>query len=65
MPSKLSELLDELRAVFTGRNSFLDAILPPILFLLINGLAGFQAAMWSALALSMVIAAVIDRLINN
>ena len=56
--SKLHELLDELRAVFAGRNSFIDAILPPILFLLINGLAGFQAAMWSALALSMVIAVV-------
>ena len=55
---KWRELLDELRTVFAGRNSFIDAILPPILFLLINGLAGFQAAMWSALALSMVIAAV-------
>lgn len=54
--SKLHELLDELRAVLAGRNSFIDAILPPVLFLLINGLAGFQAAMWSALALSMVIA---------
>ena len=52
------ELLDEFRTVFAGRNSFLDAILPPILFLLVNGLAGFQAAMWSALALSAVIAAV-------
>lgn len=50
------ELLDEFHTVFAGRNSFLDAILPPILFLLVNGLAGFQAAMWSALALSVVIA---------
>jgi len=55
--SKSRELLDELRTVFAGRNSFLDAILPPILFLLVNGLVGFQAAMWSALALSVVIAA--------
>jgi hypothetical protein len=55
--SKSRELLDELRTVFAGRNSFLDAILPPILFLLVNGLAGFQAAMWSALALSIFIAA--------
>jgi len=54
---KWRELLDELHILFTGRNSFLDAILPPILFLLINGLAGFQAAMWSSLALSVVIAA--------
>ena len=54
--SKSRELLDEFRTVFAGRNSFLDAILPPILFLLVNGLAGFQAAMWSALGLSVVIA---------
>jgi hypothetical protein len=58
MKNKSRELLEELRAVFAGRNSFLDAILPPILFLLVNGLAGFQAAMWGALALSVVIAAV-------
>jgi len=52
------ELLSEFRTVFAGRDSFLDAILPPILFLLVNGLVGFQAAMWSALALSVVFAAV-------
>ena len=58
MKNKSRELLDELRTVFAGRNSFLDAVLPPILFLLVNGLVDFQAAMWSALALSVVIAAV-------
>ena len=50
--SKWHELLEEMRTVFTGRNSFFDAIIPPIIFLLINGLVGFQAAMWSALILS-------------
>ena len=50
--SKWHELLEEMRTVFTGRNSFFDAILPPIIFLLINGLVSFQAAMWSALILS-------------
>lgn len=54
--SKSRELLEELRTVFAGRSFFLDVILPPLLFLLVNGLAGFQAAMWSALALSVVIA---------
>lgn len=56
--SKRRELLEELRTVLAGHNSFLDIILPPILFLLVNGLAGFQAAMWSALTLSVIIAAV-------
>jgi hypothetical protein len=54
--SKSRELLDELRTVFSGRNSFLDAILPPIIFILINSLVSFQAAMWSALIVSVVIA---------
>ena len=54
--SKGRELLDELRTVFNGRNSFLDAILPPIIFILINGLVSFQAAMWSALIVAVVIA---------
>ncbi len=54
--SKWRELLEELRTVFTGRNSFFDAILPSIVFLLINGLLGFQAAMWSALILAVGIA---------
>jgi hypothetical protein len=65
MPEKVAvhstkgrELLEELQTVFAGRNSFLDAILPPIIFLVINSLIGFQAAMWSALALSIVIAIV-------
>ncbi|MFZ5809513.1 MAG: DUF3159 domain-containing protein [Chloroflexota bacterium] len=34
----------------------LDTILPPVLFLLLNGLAGFRAAMIGALALSALIA---------
>ena len=55
---KWRELLDEFRTVFSGRNSFLDAILPPIIFLLVNGLVGFQAAMWGALLLSVFFAVV-------
>lgn len=51
------ELLEELQTVFAGRNSFMDAILPPILFLAVNGLVNFQAAMWSALALAIFFAA--------
>ena len=60
---KWRELLDELRTVFAGRNSFLDAILPPIIFLVINGMVSFQAAMWSALSVSVVIA--ISRIIRK
>jgi hypothetical protein len=53
---KWRELLDELRIVFSGQNSFLDAVLPPIIFLVFNSFVSFQAAMWSALIVSIVIA---------
>ena len=56
MPDKARELLEEFRSV-TGQVGLFDTILPPILFLLLNGLAGFTAAMIGALGLSIVIAA--------
>jgi hypothetical protein len=55
MPDKARELLEEFRAV-TGKVGLLDTILPPVLFLLLNGLAGFNVAMIGALGLSFVIA---------
>ena len=55
MPDKARELLEEFRAV-AGKVGLLDTILPPILFLLLNGLAGFTAAMIGALGLCVLIA---------
>lgn len=55
MPNKARELLEEFRAV-TGKVGLLDTVLPPVLFLLLNGLAGFTAAMTGALGLSVLIA---------
>ena len=55
MPDKARELLDEFRAV-TGKVGLLDTIVPPILFLLLNGLAGFTTAMFGALGLAVLIA---------
>ena len=55
MPDKASELLDELRTV-VGNVGLLDVILPPVLFLLLNGLAGFDAAMIGALGTASLIA---------
>lgn len=54
MPDKARELLEEFRTVM-GKVGLLDTVLPPVLFLLLNGLAGFRAAMIGALALSMLI----------
>ncbi len=55
MLDKAREVLEEFRSV-AGKVSLLDTILPPILFLLLNGLAGFTAAMIGALGLSVLIA---------
>jgi hypothetical protein len=52
---KTRELLEEFHAV-TGKVGLLDTILPPILFLLLNGLAGFNAAMIGALGTALLIA---------
>ena len=57
MPDKALELLDEFRAV-TGKVGLLDTVVPPILFLLLNGLAGFTAAMFGALGFAVLIAIV-------
>jgi hypothetical protein len=54
--TKLHELLDEFRLVL-GSGGLIDAIIPPVLFLLVNSTFGFQAAMWSSLGLAVLIAA--------
>ena len=55
MSSKARELLDELRTV-VGNVGLLDMILPPVLFLMLNGLAGFNVAMLGALGTALLIA---------
>ena len=54
-PGKWRELLDEFRLVL-GKGSLLDAVLPPVIFLIINSIFGFQAAMWTSLGLAVLIA---------
>lgn len=56
MPSKLQELLDEFRNVLGNR--MLDIILPPTLFLLVNGLWGLTAAMVASLVLALLLGVV-------
>jgi hypothetical protein len=58
MLEKSRELLDEFRALLAGRNSFLDAILPPVVFLLRNSFVNFNAAMWGSLILSVIFAVI-------
>jgi hypothetical protein len=49
MSDKIREVADEFRTVVAGRSNLLDSIVPPVLFLIINALWGFQYAMWGSL----------------
>ena len=53
MQNRFSELLDEFRSVLGGR--LIDAILPPLVFLIANAIWGLQTAMWTAFGLSIVL----------
>lgn len=52
MFSKVSELLQEFRTVFSGRTNTADTIIPPLLYALVNMLAGPLPATLSALVLA-------------
>jgi hypothetical protein len=54
--SKSQELIDEFRQVVLGRANLLDSILPPLLFVVLNALLGFDVAMWSSLVVAGVFA---------
>ena len=61
MPSKLTELKEEFRAVQGAR--LVDALLPPLLFLIANAIWGLRFAMWTALGLSVLLG--IRRVMRN
>jgi hypothetical protein len=53
--NKAREVWEEFRTV-AGNVGLLDTILPPVLFLALNGWVGFQAAMFGSLGLAVLIA---------
>jgi len=53
MQSKGSEILDELKTVVSGKT--IDALFPPLIFVLINNLFDLNAAVFTALGLALVI----------
>jgi len=52
---KQSEILEELRSVISGKT--FDALLPPLVFVLINSILGLDAAVVTALALAVLLGA--------
>ena len=55
---KVRELVEEFRLVFAGRSNLIDSIVPPVIFLIVNALLGFQVAMWGSLAIALLITVV-------
>lgn len=55
MKAKLRELVEEFRAVFAGRSNLADAVIPPIIFLVVNPLLGFDYAVWGSLLVSLLV----------
>jgi hypothetical protein len=58
MTSKLYELVEEFRTVFSGRSSLLDSIVPPLIFIALNAWVGFEYAMGGSLVIAVLIAVV-------
>lgn len=55
MSNKFQEIIQELRDVVFGSRNIVDAIVPPLLFLLFIRRAGFSLAAWSALGVSLLL----------
>jgi len=53
--AKLRELVEEFRAVFAGRSNLADSVIPPIIFLVVNPLLGFDCAVWGSLLISLLV----------
>lgn len=52
MIHKINELLQEFRTIFSGKTNTVDTIIPPLLYALVNMLAGLIPATLSALGLA-------------
>ena len=53
---RFRELTEEIRTVVVGRGNIIDSIAPPLVFVVINALAGLQVAVAGSLALALLIA---------
>jgi hypothetical protein len=49
---RFRELGEEFRTVFAGRGKLADSVIPPLVFVIVNAVLGFEYAAWSALALA-------------
>ncbi len=51
--NRFREIQEELQTVFSGRVRWADSLLPPLIFLIVNTIFGFQAALWGSLGIAL------------
>ncbi|MGB0384844.1 MAG: DUF3159 domain-containing protein [Ardenticatenaceae bacterium] len=54
---KFEEVLAEFRLVLSGGSNLVDAIIPPLLFVMMSAFLGFDYAMWGSLGVALLIMA--------
>ena len=52
---KLQELSQEFRSVVMGESNLADTLIPTMVFLIVNGVLGFEYAMWTSLVMAVII----------
>jgi hypothetical protein len=50
--NRLREVTEEFRTVVVGRSNIIDAVLPPLIFLILNVFVRFELASWGSLAVA-------------
>jgi len=53
--NRFNEILEEFRTVTQGRGSTMDAVLPPLVFVIANAIGDLTTAIWSALGIAVVL----------
>lgn len=51
--NRFREIWEELHTVFSGRVRWADSLLPPLIFLILNMIFGFQVALWGSLGMAL------------
>jgi len=54
---KFREIIEELRSVVISRGGWGDSFIPPIVFLILNALFGFEIALWGSIGIALLISA--------
>jgi len=48
---KVQELIQEFRSVVIGESNLADTLIPTLVFLIVNGVLGFECSMWTSLVM--------------